>query len=177
MDKTDLVNQVSQLFRIGGYKVDTSVEINHREIDIRAEEVQGLVRKIILIECADYARSVGISKIQEDIQKLRAAKEVLKDNAVIMHVARNGYTPNAFSYASETGVSTFSLEELTNHLINFDAYLQAVENDKLRSIILKEYQPNKVHFEQSPKTSKVLSNILCEIFKEGEVFSHTPNRI
>jgi hypothetical protein len=23
----------------------------------------------------------------------------------------------------------------------------------------------------------VLSNILCEIFKEGEVFSHTPNRI
>ena len=154
MDKTELVNKVSQLFRIGGYKVDTSVIINHREIDVRAEELQGLVRKIILIECADYKGPVGVKKIQEDLAKLKAAKEVLKDNAVIMHVSKNGYSPDAFGYASEMGVETFSLEDLKTHLINFDAYIQAVENDKLRSIIMKEYQPNKIYFERYQKTAK-----------------------
>jgi len=152
MDKTELVAKVSNIFRISGYKVDTSVKINHREIDIRAEETQGLVRKIILIECADYDKNVGVDKVQSDIRKLRAAKEVLKDNAIIMHVSRNGYTPDAFGYAKENGVSIYSLEDLTNQLINFDDYIQAIENDKLRPIILKEYQPNKIYYEQYSKT-------------------------
>jgi len=154
MDKTDLVKQVSNLFRISGHKVDTSVMINNREIDVRACETQGLVRKIILVECADYAKTVGVNKIQNDIDKLRAAKEVLKENAVLMHVSRKGYTPSAFGYANEIGIPAFSLEDLASQLINFDAYIEAVENDKVRSIIMKEYQPNKIFFEESPSTSK-----------------------
>ena len=79
MDKTKLVAEVAHLFRISGHKVDTSVEINHREIDVFAEETQGLVRKKILIECADFAKPVGVDKVQTDLNKLRAAKEVLKE--------------------------------------------------------------------------------------------------
>lgn len=154
MDKTELVAKVSNLFRITGHKVDTSVKINHREIDVRAEETQGLVRKIILIECADYSKPVGVQKIQDDLQKLRSAKEALKDNAVIMHVSSNGYTPDAFGYASENGIPAFHIQDLSNQLINFDDYVHAVENDKTRSIIIKEYQPNKVYFEQSPGSSR-----------------------
>lgn len=154
MDKTDLVAKVSNLFRISGHKVDTSVKINHREIDVRAEETQGLVRKIILIECADYSKPVGVQKIQDDLQKLRSAKEALKENAVIMHVSSNGYTPDAFGYASENGIPAFQIQDLSNQLINFDDYVQAVKNDKIRSIIIKEYQPNKVYFEHDPGSSK-----------------------
>ena len=73
MDRTNLVEKVASLFRISGYKVDTSVIINHREIDVRAEETQGLVRKIILIECADFTRNVPVDKITYDILKLKAA--------------------------------------------------------------------------------------------------------
>jgi hypothetical protein len=154
MDKTELVAKVSNLFQITGHKVDTSVKINHREIDVRAEERQGLVRKIILVECADYSKPVGVQKIQDDIQKLKSAKETLKDHAVIMHVSTNGYTPDAFGYASENGIPAFHIQDLSNQLINFDDYVLAVENDKIRSIIMKEYQPNKMYFEQSPGTSK-----------------------
>lgn len=160
MDKTELVSKVAHLFRISGHKVDTSVIINHREIDVRAEETQGLVRKIILIECADYSKPVGVDKVQEDINKLRAAKEVLKDNAVIMHVSKLGYTPNGFGYASENGVPAFSLESLESQLINFDEYVTSVENEKLRPVILKEYQPNKIYFEQSSKIRKNSINFL-----------------
>ena len=99
-----------------------------------------------MIECADYNKPVGVDKIQTDINKLKAAKEVLKDNAVLMHVSRKGYTPDAFGYADTNGISVFSLEDLSSRLINFDKYIQAVENDKVRSTILKEYQPNKVYF-------------------------------
>jgi hypothetical protein len=154
MDKTELVAKVSNLFRITGHKVDTSVKINHREIDVRAEETQGLVRKIILIECADYNKPVGVQKIQDDFQKLRSAKEALKDNAVIMHVSTNGYTSDASGYALENGIPAFHIQDLSNQLINFDDYVHAVENDKIRSIIIREYQPNKIYFEQSPGSSR-----------------------
>ena len=155
MDKTELVLKVSKLFRISGHKVDTSVKINHREIDIRAEERQGLVRKIVLIECADYEKSVGISKLQEDINKLESAKEVLKDNAIIMHVSENGYSPEASGYALDRGISIYSYEDLSSLLINFDSYLSAIENDPSRDIILREYQPNKIHYEGRLKTGKL----------------------
>jgi len=154
MDKTALVEKVSHLFRISGYKVDISTRINHREIDIRAEERQGLVRKIILIECADYKDPVGVSKLQEDLYKLNSAKEQLKDNAVLMHVSRCGYTPDASGYANDRGISIFSLEDLSNQLINFDDYVSVVESDPHRPVIEKEYQPNKIHHEGNPKAAK-----------------------
>jgi hypothetical protein len=160
MDKTDLVSKVAHLFRISGHKVENSVLINNREIDVRAEETQGLVRKIILIECADYSKAVGVNKIQEDINKLKAAKELLKDNAVVMHVSRSGYTPNAFGYASNNGIPAYSIESLESQLINFDEYVASVRNDKLRPVILKEYQPNKIYFEQSDKNPKTSLNFL-----------------
>lgn len=106
MDKASLVEKVAHLFRISGHKVDLSVEINHREIDIRAEETQGFVRKVYLVECAEYTQTVGIAKLQEDINKLRTAKEVLQDNAVIMHVASSKYSKNAAGYALEKGIPT-----------------------------------------------------------------------
>ena len=46
MDKTDLVSKVSTLFRISGHKVDTSVEINNREIDVRALKPRALLGRL-----------------------------------------------------------------------------------------------------------------------------------
>jgi hypothetical protein len=147
MDKTALVAQVAHLFEISGYKVDKSVRINHREIDVVAEELHGLLRKIVLIECADYEENVGVDKLQTDLLKLRAAQETLRDRAVIMHVARNGYTPDASGYAMDQGISTATLRSLTAQLVNFDPYLEAVDRDSLRPVILQEYQPTKMHLE------------------------------
>lgn len=155
MDKTELVSKVCHLFRISGYKVDPSVKINHREIDIRAEETQGLIRKIVLVECADYKKPVGILKLQEDLNKLDAAKEDLKGAAVIMHVSRNGYSPDASGYALDKGISIFSYEDLTYQLVNFDTYISAIKNDPSREIILREYQPNKIHYEGNIKSGKL----------------------
>jgi len=170
MDKTELVKKVANLFRVSGYKVDISVEINHREIDIRAEEMQGLVRKIILVECADYSRNVGIAKLQEDLLKLRSAKEKLKDSAIVMHVARMGYTPDAIGYALENGVSTFCLEDLEAKLINFDAYIESVENEQIRQIILREYQPNSIHYERQPSKSQNSMKFLDEWLQMGQTW-------
>lgn len=147
MDNTALTNEVAHLFRISGYKVDTSVKINHREIDVRAEETQGLIRKIILVECADYGSPVGVSKVQEDINKLEAAQAQMQQSVVLMHVSRNGYSESASGYALDKGISIFSFTSLIHQLVNFDAYIKAVENDKARDIILKEYQPTKLHFD------------------------------
>jgi len=147
MDKTQLVREVAELFRASGHKVDTSVRINHREIDVRAEELNSLVRKTILVECADYENTVGVEKLQEDLLKLRAAKETLKDDAVIMHVSRNGYTPDAAGYAADAHIPAYIIADLQARLINFDPYIQAVETDPVRQTILKEYQPNNLRFE------------------------------
>lgn len=168
MDKTELVSKVSNLFRISGCKVDISVKINHREIDIRAEETQGLVRKIILVECASYAEPVGVSKIQNDITKLRSAKEVLKDNAIIMHVSKTGYSPEASGYALDNGISIFSFDELKSQLINFDSYIKAIEDEPLRQTIIKEYQQNQIHFERNKKSSRFSLKFLKNWLHGGE---------
>ena len=147
MDTTALTNQVAHLFEVSGHVVKISARINHREIDVYAEQRQGLIRQTILVECADYAGSVGVSKLQEDFTKLRSAKEKMSENVLLMHVARSGYSPDASGYAIENGLPTFSLATLTRQLVNFDAYVNAVENDKARRIITNEYQPTKIHFD------------------------------
>jgi hypothetical protein len=154
MDKTELTNKVAELFRISGHKVDVSVKINHREIDIRAEETQGLVRKIILIECADHEKTVGVDKMQTDINKLEAAQAHLRGRAVVMHVSKNGYSPEASGYALDQGIDIYTLEDLEKRLVNFENYIEAVKNDKIRNTILKEYQPNNIHFEKTFKSSQ-----------------------
>ncbi|MDD9989530.1 MAG: NACHT domain-containing protein [Spirochaetaceae bacterium] len=163
MDKTDLTNEVAHLFRISGHKVDTSVRINHREIDVRAEETQGLVRKVILVECADHQTPVGIEKLQKDVAKLESARETMRDSAHLMHVSRNGYSPDASGYAIDRGLATFSLESLTHRLVNFDAYIEAVERDKSREMIINEYQQTKIHFdERSRRQAKPAMDFLEE---------------
>ena len=110
MDKTELVAKIAHLFQMTKHDVQTSVSINSREIDIRATETLGIVRKIILIECAEYSRAVGVDKLQLDIRKLDAAKELLKDRAVLMHVSEHGYTKDAYGYANERGIDVFTYE-------------------------------------------------------------------
>ncbi len=77
-----------------------------------------------------------------------------------MHVSRLGYTPDASGYAYDRGLSVFSLADLTSQLINFDDYIAAVESDQLRPVIEREYQPNKIHLEGSPKAAKTAVNFL-----------------
>jgi hypothetical protein len=145
MDKTDLVKQVGHLFEITGHKVQTSVKVNHREIDVVAEELTGLARKTILIECADYAQPVGVDKLQTDLLKLRSALDHLKGRAIIMHVSRLGYSPEANGYANDEGIATATVASLTAQMINFGPYIDAVSADPVRSVILREYQPTHIH--------------------------------
>ena len=163
MDNTELTTEVAHIFRVSGYSVDVSVSINNAEIDIRAEETQGLIRKVLLVECADHDRPVGVPKMRTDLNKLEAAREFLKENAVLMHVSRAGYTQNASGYAHNKGISCFSLDSLTHQLVNFDAYIRAVEADHARDIILAEYQPTKMHFDsQSPRKATPAMDFLLE---------------
>ena len=69
MDKTSLVKAVANLFELTGHRVQTSVKVNHREIDVVAEELNTLLRKTVLIECADYSAPVGVDKLQTDLLK------------------------------------------------------------------------------------------------------------
>ena len=163
MDKTELTHQVAHLFRISGHKVDTSVRLNHREIDVRAESTQGLIRQIILVECADHKTPVGVKKLQEDITKLQSARETMQKNVLLMHVSRYGYSPDASGYASERGVSIYSLTSLTHQLVNFDSYIRAVETDRARNIILNEYQPTKINYDgRALRNAKPALNFLTE---------------
>jgi hypothetical protein len=150
MDKTELVKEVAYLFEISGYEVDVSVLINFREIDVVAKERQGLVRKTVLVECANYSTSVGIDKLQEDIRKLEAARHELGHQAVIMHVSLNGYTQNASGYALSKGIPCYKLSSLKMHLINFEEYVKFVKNDPQRQYIIAEYQPTTIHREGYP---------------------------
>ncbi|MGO9464639.1 MAG: hypothetical protein ACLQIB_42465 [Isosphaeraceae bacterium] len=153
MDKTALVREVANLFRLGGHKVDTSVDINHSEIDVVAEELQGLVRKKILIECTEE-RTVGIRKFRGDLQKLQSAQQHLGASAIIMHVALHGYSKEALGLAQDTRIDIYTLSELTARLVNFDAYMAAIEGDPTRAVILEEYQPTALHYEADPTTKR-----------------------
>jgi len=168
MDKTELVQKVAHLFQISGHLVHTSVKINHREIDIRAEELQGLTRKIILIECADYSTPVGVQKLQDDLTKLRAAQETLRDRAVIMHVSTNGYSPDASGYALDRGVALHTPETLTNLLINFDSYIEEVVSDRLRPIIMKEYQSTRITLEGQRQSRPLPALDVLQRWLEGD---------
>ena len=75
------------------------------------------------------------------------------ETAVLMHVSRSGYTQHASGYALEHGIAIFTLSSLTHQLVNFDAYINAVENDKSRDIILHEYQPTKLHLDGRARKS------------------------
>lgn len=150
MDKTELVQQVAHLFNISGYIVDTSVEVNFREIDVIAVERHGLIRKTVLVECADYSTTVGISKLQDDVGKLEAAQKHLGHQAIIMHVSIHGYTQNASGYALENKIPVFKLSDLKNHLIDFSEYVEMIKNDPQRIIISKEYQETSIHIEGNP---------------------------
>ncbi len=167
MDKTRLVKEVAHLFELTGHRVQTSVTINHREIDVVAEELTGLLRKTILIECADYEQTVGVDKLQEDLRKLRSAQENLRDRAVIMHVSRRGYSPAASGYANENGIAISTIEALSARLVNFDPYVQAVENEQIRKVIQAEYQPTRIHFDEHPRDSKPALNFLDAWLSEG----------
>src|ERR1035437_6610358 len=150
MDKTELVATVKTLFEMTGHRVQTSVRINHREIDVVAEELTGLVRKTILIECANYASSVGIDKLQTDLNKLDAARKHLDARAVVMHVAATGYTQDVKGYAMDSGIPLETIDSLELKLANFVPYIEAVSADPIRSIILKEYQPTRIHTDGNP---------------------------
>lgn len=112
MDKTELVKQVAELFVVSGHKVDTSVQLGNREIDIVATPLQGLVRAPVLVECAEYKKSVGVPKIQQDIDKLKAARKTVGEACVFMHVSLNGYSPNALGMARGESVTCYTLAEL-----------------------------------------------------------------
>lgn len=163
MNNPELTTEVAHIFRVSGYSVDVSVSINNAEIDIRAEETQGLIRKVLLVECADHNRRVGVQKMRTDLNKLEAAREFLKESAVLMHVSRTGYTADASGFAHNKGISCFTLDSLTHQLVNFDAYIRAVEADPARDIILAEYQPTKMHFDnQSPRRATPAMDFLLE---------------
>ncbi|MEM9825700.1 MAG: NACHT domain-containing protein [Planctomycetota bacterium] len=146
MDKTELVERVKHLFELSGHKVETSVVINHTEIDVVAEELHGLVRKTILIECTEEKR-VGVPKMRKDAEKLRAAMNQLGTASVPMHVALRTYTSQARGYARSNNIDSYTLQELEARLVNFDEYIKAVETDPIREVILGEYQQTRLHFE------------------------------
>lgn len=147
MDKTDLVARVADLLRIADHDVQTSVQINNREIDVVATERTGFTRKTLIIECADYAKAVGVDKMESDLGKLRAAREFLGARGMPMHVSRWGYSPAAAGLALNAGVDALSLAELTSRLVNFAPYVKSLETDPSREAILREYQPTRVHFD------------------------------
>jgi GTPase SAR1 family protein len=169
VDKTELVQQVAYLFKISGYIVDTSVEVNFREIDVIATERHGLIRKTVLVECADYSGTVGIAKLQEDVGKLEAAQKHLGHQAIIMHVSVCGYTQNASGYALENKIPIFKLGDLKNHLIDFSEYVEMINHDPQRTVILKEYQETSIHVEGKPEAkSKALAFVKNWLGTEGK---------
>jgi len=151
MDKTSLVKAVANLFELTGHRVQTSVKVNHREIDVVAEELNTLLRKTVLIECADYSAPVGVDKLQTDLLKLRSAQETMRDRAVVMHVSSIGYTPEASGYAQDQGIAISTIDSLTARLVNFDQYVESILREPIKSVITAEYQPTKIHFDGQPK--------------------------
>ena len=82
-----------------------------------------------------------------------------------MHVSRNGYSKVASAYALEKGVSFFTLTSLTYQLVNFDSYIDAVEADKVRSTIINEYQPTKIHYDGKPRHARAAMDFLTDWVK------------
>lgn len=167
MDKTQLVATVKSLFEMTGHRVQTSVRINHREIDVVAEERTGLVRKTILIECADYAGTVGVDKLQPDLLKLNSARQTLDARAIVMHVAARGYSQDAKGYALEHGIPLETPDSLELKLVNFEPYVQAVSKEDLRPILMREYQPTKIHPDGKPHDARPALTYLEEWLSGG----------
>lgn len=163
LNKSQLVDAVEELLLATNHSVKKSVEINGREIDIVAEERQGLAPKTILIECADYSKPVGVDKLQEDIRKLDAARDNLnKYRTVCMHVSNVGYSRQANTYAHQNGLDIFSIHQLQNRIINFESYFEVIERDKQRNVIELEYQETKINPENERKNKTPALKFISE---------------
>jgi len=168
MDKTELVKNVAEIFRINGHSVETDVEINFRRIDVVAKEIQGLFPKTILIECAEYKKNVDIGKAQDDVNKLNAAREKLGAGCFCAHVSLSGYSPQASGYLSSNSISFSTYANLIARMINFSPYIDSVESDGLRPIILKEYQETTIYFDAKQKeTTKKSMKFIDDWIKES----------
>jgi len=77
-------------------------------------------------------------------------------------VSRNGYSPEAYGLALDAGIDIFSIGELRSRLVNFNEYIEAIENDTAKEIILREYQPNRMHFEGNKKSIEKSMKFLDE---------------
>jgi uncharacterized protein YjbI with pentapeptide repeats len=71
-----------------------------------------------------------------------------------MHVAAKGYTTDANAFAQQKRLDAFSFNNLVSRLMNFDGYVEAVDADPLRPVILNEYQATAIHPEGRPKERK-----------------------
>ncbi|MCY4488976.1 MAG: NACHT domain-containing protein [Deltaproteobacteria bacterium] len=49
---------------------------------------------------------------------------------------------------------------MTYRLVNFDSYIAAVESDKVRDTLLKEYQPTKIHYDGQPRQALAAMDFL-----------------
>ena len=121
-------NQVAELYRLLGAKVEQNIEIHQKKVDILATfRIPGSSREYrVIVECKDEGRSVAAN------QRVMAFKGLLDfaratnvaDSAEI--VTRTAWGDAAKGFAKSSGIELFTYTEKISQLIDLTSYLKGL---------------------------------------------------
>src|SRR5437667_7443082 len=114
-------DRVATLLRLFGYTVERNVLLNGNQIDIRAVVDLPTHTDVLIVECKDYKRPIGIDKIRAFFAILAATSPGIKG----LFVSEQGFTAEAKQFAeSTTRLTLFTHSELERKVIDPDQYFK-----------------------------------------------------
>ena len=121
-------DQVAELYRLLGAKVEQNIEIHQKKVDILATfRIPGSSREHrVIIECKDEGRSVAANQRVMAFKGLLdiARATGLADSAEI--VTRTAWGDAAKGFAKSSGIELFTYTEKISQLIDLTSYLNGL---------------------------------------------------
>jgi uncharacterized protein YjbI with pentapeptide repeats len=143
-------DDVADIFRLMGYKVEHNVQIADRQVDLYIEVKVGITTIRGLVECK-YHRDANVS--MDEVSQIAAAagpwlRERKIDKAYL--ITTKGFAATAKANAEQNGIECYTYDQLLSSLIDFTPYLKRMieefESDPLYhtyvDLYCKRYQLN-----------------------------------
>lgn len=138
---TEFENQVADLFRLMGYKVDQKIEICHKKVDILATlQISGSdTLHRVIVECKHGAKNINqTARVREFQALLQEAREQNKAESAEI-ITLKPWSDQAKGAASGSGVKLYTYNQKLAQLINFDNYLNSLIQDFKNDDLSKYY--------------------------------------
>lgn len=160
--REQLIKDVEKLLQLTGHRISIRDDLTRAGVHILAEETNTVSRKSLLVLCDATTSPMTRHQLESTFVGAFDMRARMGGSVILMHVAKGGHEEDAQRYAQEVGIDACSLRDLEHRMVNFKPYIRAIQSDRLRQLILREYQPTKIHFANERKASKPALEFLTE---------------